>query len=229
MRRAGVAVPLENGERLPAAAFLSRYEAMPRVKKAELIEGVVYMGSPVRADWHGEPDSLIQLWLGLYAARTEGVKVCANSTLVLDADNVVQPDAMLRLEPSSGGSSRLEQGYVTGAAELVVEIAASSSAIDLHDKLRAYRRNGVKEYLVWRTLDGELDWFVLAEGEYARQQPDGEGLCRSAQFPGLVLNVPALLAQEGAKVIATLSTALESAEHREFLRQLAERRSAAER
>jgi Uma2 family endonuclease len=229
MRGAGAVVPLENGERLSAAAFLRRYEAMPGVKKAELIEGVVYMGSPVRLV-HAEPDNLVQLWLGLYAARTPGTRAAANGTVRLDADNVLQPDAFLRLTEDCGGTAQVDgDSYLQGAPELVVEIAASSSAIDLHDKLRAYRRNGVKEYLVWRTLDGELDWFVLEEGEYARQQPDGEGLCRSAQFPGLVLNVPALLAQEGAKVIASLSTALDSAEHREFLRQLAERRSAAER
>jgi hypothetical protein len=36
-----------NGDRLTRAEFERRYSAMPTVKKAELIEGVVYMPSPV--------------------------------------------------------------------------------------------------------------------------------------------------------------------------------------
>ena len=42
------AIPrLHNGDTLDADEFMRRYEAMPDVKKAELIEGVVYiMSSP---------------------------------------------------------------------------------------------------------------------------------------------------------------------------------------
>ena len=54
----------------------------------------------------------------------------------------------------------------------MVEVAASSAAYDLHEKLRVYRRNGVQEYLVWRVYDGELDWFELQEGRYARLMTD---------------------------------------------------------
>ena len=41
-------LPLENGDRLTRAEFERRYAAMPRLKKAELIEGIVYVPSPVR-------------------------------------------------------------------------------------------------------------------------------------------------------------------------------------
>jgi hypothetical protein len=47
--------PLVNGDRLTRAAFERRYEAMSEVKKAELIEGEVYMASPARAEHHGTP------------------------------------------------------------------------------------------------------------------------------------------------------------------------------
>jgi Uma2 family endonuclease len=211
--------PLENGERMSAPEFFRRYMAMPHVKKAELIEGIVYMGSPVRVDVHADPDNLIQTWLGLYAARTPGVKASANGTIQLDLDNVPQPDAMLRIV--DGGTSKLEEGYLVGPPELVVEIAASSKKIDSHEKLRAYRRNGVKEYIIWRTLEGELDWFRLEGGTYVRQETDAAGICRSAVFPGLALNVKALLAQDGAGVIENLMANLGTTEHREFVARLA--------
>lgn len=222
VRRNGRPEPLENGDRLTAPEFMRRYEAMPHIKKAELIEGVVYMGSPVRVSVHAEPDNLIQTWLGTYAVETPGVKAGGNGTVQLDIDNVPQPDAFLRIVEVCGGGSHLDsEGYLVGPPELVVEIAATSSSIDLHDKLRTYRRNGVKDYLVWRTTEEAFDWFVLAEGVYQRQPPDAKGFCRSSTFPGLILNVPALLAQDGAAVLETLHTALKSQAHRTFVSKLA--------
>lgn len=132
--------PLENGDRLTAREFLRRYLAMPHVRKAELIHGIVYMGSPVRLDRHGEPDNLIQTWLGSYSIATPGVRAAANSTTRLGPDDVPQPDALLRILPECGGQSRLDAaGYLLGAPELVVEIAASSVSLDDGDKLVAYR------------------------------------------------------------------------------------------
>jgi Uma2 family endonuclease len=218
--------PLENGDRLAAPEFLRRYQAMPQVKKAELIEGIVYMPSPVRYEAHSVPDTLIQTWLGTYSCETPGTQVGGNGTVKLDADNVLQPDASMRILEDYGGASRLdEDGYLTGAPELVAEIAASSSSIDLHDKLRAYRRNGVKEYLAWRTTEVAFDWFILTEGKYKINAPDGEGICHSKTFPGLVLNVPASLARNGAAVLAALQTSLRSKAHQAFLAELAARRA----
>jgi len=95
--------PLENGAHLSASEFLRRYETMPEVKKAELINGVVYMASPLRIDRHGEPDNLIQTWLGVYSIATPGVKSASNSTTRLGPDDVPQPDALLRILPECGG------------------------------------------------------------------------------------------------------------------------------
>ena len=89
-----------------------------------------------------------------------------NATLRLDLDNEPQPDGYLRLLPECGGQARLVDGYVTGAPELIVEIAASSASYDLHEKLNAYRRNGVREYVVWRVWDQAVDWFVLRGGRF---------------------------------------------------------------
>jgi Uma2 family endonuclease len=198
---AHVIPPLESGDRLTRAEFQRRYEAMPQVKKAELIEGVVFLASPVRADYHAERHAQIIGWLVAYQARNRLVKVGDNGTVGLDADNDVQPDAYLR--KVEGGTSRLlESGYIEGAPELVVEVAATSASYDLHLKMHVYRRNGVQEYIVWRVRDGQLDWFALREGVYERLQADAEGVIHSEVFPGLRLAVPRLLAGDLAAVLA---------------------------
>jgi len=198
-------LPLENGDRLHSTEFLRRFEAMPEVKKAELIEGKVYMGSPVRADFHGRPDNLIQTWLGTYTAHASAALCYTNPTLILDADNTCQPDAVLCLPPERGGRARLNaKGYLCGPPELIVEIAASSASIDLGDKLRVYQRSGVPEYLVWRTAEKGFDWFQLEGEDYQPQRPDAAGLLRSRSFAGLVLATEALLRLDGAAVLAPL-------------------------
>jgi Uma2 family endonuclease len=212
---------LANGDQLSASEFMRRYEAMPDVKKAELIDGIVYMGSPVSL-LHAKPDGLIQLWLGNYSISTPGTQSLPNATVRLDADNVPQPDSLLRLLPECGGKTQVDaKNYLIGPPELIVEIAASSTSIDMHRKLRTYKRAGVQEYLVWRTLDQEFDWFVLQEDEYRALEPDGEGNLQSAHFPGLVLNLNALLAMNGVAVLETLQAAMKKPVHLEFVSKLA--------
>jgi len=198
---------LENGELLSSREFLRRYERMPRVKKAELIERIVYISSPVSVR-HAEPDALIQAWLVSYASRHPDVRALTNATVILDAENTVQPDALLRRLPEHGGATRVtDDGYLAGPPELVVEIAASSASIDLRDKRRAYCRNGVREYLVWRVAEQTLDWFCLEEEEYRPQSPDAQGFLHSRTFPGLRLPVDALLTANAAQVLAGLGEA----------------------
>ncbi len=217
--------PLENGDWLSAGEFLRRYEAMPQVKKAELIEGVVYMGSPVRITSHGAPDNIVQTWLGSYSLATPGTQAAAHATVRLDMDNIVQPDCFLRIHESCGGQARLDEDeYLVGAPELVFEVAASSASIDLRDKQRAYRRAGVMEYLVWRTMERGFDWFRQDDELFVRQEPDPQGIIHSTTFPGLVLNVPALLALDGAKVLATLQTGLKHRLHKAFVQALRPKR-----
>ena len=192
---------LENGDHLSAREFLRRYEAMPEVKKAELIQGIVHMASPVRLDLHGKPDALIQGWLCVYAASHPEATHATNVTVRLDSDDVAQPDAVLFLDAAHGGKAAVdESGYLSGAPELVVEIAASSVSRDAREKLVSYRRAGVAEYLLWRVLDEEIDWFLLEEDEYRPIQPE-EGLLRSCVFPGLALPVAAALSGDLATVL----------------------------
>jgi Uma2 family endonuclease len=204
-------LPLENGDKLTRVEFERRYQAMPNLKTAELIEGVVYLSSPVRARKHGKPHASIMTWLGTYTAATPGVETLDNATVRLDADNEPQPDAILRIE--QGGQSRIsEDDYIEGAPELIVEIAASSASYDLHEKLKVYRRNQVQEYLVWRVYDCEFDWFKLNQGEYMQLQANADNIICSQVFPGLWLDKSALLSGDLAKVLAILQQGLSSKE-----------------
>lgn len=214
-------LPLENGDRLSRHEFEKRYAASPHVKKAELIEGVVYVASPLRFQRHAEPHSNLVGWLWNYRIATPGVKLGIEPTILLDQDNEPQPDGVLLIDQNLGGQSRLtEDDYIEGAPELIAEVAASSAAYDLHDKKKAYRRNGVQEYIVWRILENKLNWFYLNESEYVPLEPDANGIIRSRVMPGLWLAVPALLAGDMARVLAVLQDGLNSPEHAEFLQRL---------
>jgi Uma2 family endonuclease len=219
-RPTAVTPPLEAGDHLSRAEFERRYTAMPNVKKAELIEGVVYMPSPVSREKHATPHFQLITWLGAYQARTPGVDGGDNSTVRLDLDNEPQPDADLRIPAEAGGQSHIdEDDYVAGAPELAAEIAATSASYDLHDKLNAFRRNGVREYIVWRTLDAAIDWFVLIEGRYERLPLD-DHLYKSRVFPGLWLDPKALLAGDMGQVLAALERGIASPEHEAFVQRL---------
>ena len=211
------APPLQSGDRLSRAEFERRYQMHPDIKKAELIEGVVYVPSPIHFSKHAAPHAQLVTWLGVYTAATPGVTTGDNATVRLDYENEVQPDALLRLEPAAGGrSSVADDDYLEGAPELVIEIAASSASYDMHDKRRAYARNGVAEYLVMLAYEARVIWYVLQEGVYVAQEPDAAGILRSACFPGLWLNPNALLQGDLATVLATLQQGIESEEHAAF-------------
>lgn len=193
----------ENGDMLSLGEFLRRY-ALSEFKRVELIEGVVHMPSPVRFSKHAAPDGLIHVWLGVYAAE-HGLEMCPNPTVLLDSENAFQPDALLCSKPRKGSRVWINKDdFLCGSPELVVEISASSVSIDLRDKLRVYRRCGVNEYIVWRTLDREIDWFVLEDGQYVKLAADRHGRIHSRMFKGLTLDTAAALKMDKAKVLAAL-------------------------
>jgi len=212
---------LVNGDKLNRYEFERRYNATPNLKKAELIEGIVYMAAALRFKSHSQPHGLIVGWLSNYVAVTPEVELGVEPTVRLDLDNEPQPDVVLLITPEAGGQTRLsEDDYIEGAPELVVEIAASSAAIDLHAKKQAYRRNGVKEYIVWQVLDRKLSWFYLELGEYLELLPDNNGILQSQVFPGLWLAVTDLLAGNMQKVLTVLQAGLRSPEYLAFTQKL---------
>lgn len=226
-RGASQRVPeLQPGDHLTRPEFERRYGAMPGLKKAELVEGVVYMPSPVK-DAHAGQHSELNGWLYLYRLSTPGVRLADNGTVRLDLSNEPQPDLHLRVLPEYGGRTRLVDDYVEGAPELVVEVAGSSTSYDLHSKLRAYERNGVCEYLVWRVLDRAIDWFVLENGRFEPLTPGPDGLLRSRVFPGLWLDAEAMVRGDSAAVVKVLQQGLVSPEHRSFVEELDRRHASA--
>ena len=212
---------LHAGDRLTRDEFERRYAAMPQLKKAELLEGVVYMPSPVRYTQHGRPHGALTGWLSTYKQATPGVEFALDATLRLDQDNEPQPDLLLRTTGATAPSRIDADGYVVGAPELVVEVAASSVSYDLHQKLHVYRRAGVAEYLVLRADDAEVDWFCLRGGAYERLQPDAAGCLRSVALPGLWLDVGALLADDTAGLCRAVQAGVRTPEHAALCRRLA--------
>lgn len=213
--------PLNPGDRLSRTEFERRYLAHPEIKKAELVEGVVYMPTPIRFEKHSQPHAWIVGWLAVYVAATPGVSLGDNATVRLDFENEVQPDALLRLDSALGGHSHIsEDDYLEGPPELIAEIAASSAAYDLHDKRRVYARSGVQEYLVVQMYERQVDWFSLEEGVYQPLSADDEGVLRSQVFPGLWLQAEAYWAGDLAAVLAVLQQGLASPEHAAFVARL---------
>jgi len=214
--------PLEPGDRLSREEFERRYEAMPRLKKAELIDGVVYMPSPVRIRRHGRPHIHLDGWLVTYEAATPGTMAATNATARLSLDNEPQPDALLLIDPLYGGQARIsDDDYVELAPELVAEVSASTASFDLHTKLEVYRRNGVREYLVWRVLDRHVDWFILRGDAFQQINPGDDGILRSEVFPGLWLDAPALLRGDMLRVLDVVRQGTASDEQARFVERLA--------
>ena len=192
---------LENGAVMTREEFHAAYSECAGLERVELIEGIVYMPSPVKFESHVEPQALILVWLRTYARRRPGLRAGGPGSVILDDKNQPEPDVMLfRTTPGWESSD----GLVAKAPELVVEIAASSKSRDLNQKKRAYERNGIREYIVWRVYDEAIDWFELKEGKYIRRSADAQGCVESQQFPGLVLDTRAALAHDEDALLAAL-------------------------
>jgi Uma2 family endonuclease len=217
----GIIPPLENGDRLTRDEFERRYHAMPHIKKAELIEGVVYMPSPVRANHHGNPHYQLIGWVSVYTNKTPGIYGYDNTTVRLDVHNEPQPDVALVIDPRRGGQARISaDDYLEHAPELVVEIAASSASIDTNTKAEVYRRTGVREYIIWRVNDEEIDWFVLRDEKFVPLVPDAKGVYKSEVFPGLWLDADALIRDDRKRLDRVARKGASSPEHAAFVEKL---------
>lgn len=211
---------LETGYHLMQPEFHRRYEQMPEVKRAELIEGVVFIGSPVRLA-HAKSNSQVSCWLEIYIAATPGLESGVGASVILDRNNEYQPDVFLRIVPERGGQTQVtEEKYILDAPELVVEVSLSSLSQDLHEKLAVYRRSGVREYIVWALRDSEIRWYSFESRAEVRLTPNRAGVTCSRFFPGLWLDTAALLAQDMSKVLTTVRLGIKSPEHAAFVKKL---------
>ena len=212
--------PLCEGDQLTSDEFMRRWEAMPDLKHAELIDGIVYMPSPVSS-----PHSRFQLalagWLNNYETATPGCEGGLEGTWLMGVRNVPQPDATLRISPHKGGQSRDEGDYTAGAPELIVEVAVSSRARDLGSKLKLYESMGVREYLVAVTSQSKLMWHDWTPAGFQLREADPDGIFRSRCFPGLWLDAKALWALDKVRLSAVLHQGLSTPEHAAFVARLA--------
>ena len=219
-----ISQPLVSGERLSREEFLRRWEALPNLKRAELLEGVVYLPSPLSVA-HGSEDFLVAYWLAHYAGFTPGCQGGSNATWLM-LEDAPQPDGFLCLLPEYGGQSGEERGLGKGAPELAVEVSQSSASYDLGPKLRLYRAAGVQEYITVLLAESKVIWRRLVAGAYSANEPDSDGLLRSTIFPGLWLDRDALLNQNTPRILEALNQGLQSSEHLQFVQALAQRRTA---
>lgn len=218
------AVPvLRDGDRMDAAEFVRRWEALPEPRpRAELLDGKVHFNTmSISEARHAVPQSDMIYLLMTYMLATPGTRACAPASLRLGWRNMPEPDAYLRVLETHGGlSHRAEDGFVDGPAELVVEVAAATVARDTGLKFGIYRRNGVLEYLVWRTEGGVLDWYVRREDRFDPLPPADDGVFRSEAFPGLWVDGEALRRGDLPAAVRTLQQGLASPEHAAFVERL---------
>jgi Uma2 family endonuclease len=207
--------------------FHALYEKTPEGFKAELIGGTVYvMSSPV-SPRHGKAHFRAALWLGYYSDETPGTEGVDNTTAVLGSESEPQPDAALPILPEYGGRATIiEEKYVSGPLDLVLEVAVSSRAIDLGSKKQDYETAGVSEYVVVLAKEQRVLWFCLGESGFVEIRPDG-GFLRSRVFPGLWLDPRGLFSPSTKTLTSALrkglgSPGLGSPEHAGFVAELAE-------
>lgn len=212
--------PLQFGDHVTMEEFEESFNAMPNLKRAELINGKVYMNAAV--SWaHGEGHGWVSYWLQTYALHTAGTSSAQDASDRITPGIMVQPDILLRIEPRQGGGTKVDhKGILTGPPELVAEVALTSRSYDLGEKFRVYQDCGVPEYVVLRVGDGEVDWFRLVNGKYERLMPDADGIIRSVMFPGLWLDPVALAAGNMKRVLAVLQLGLATPEHQAFVEKL---------
>jgi Uma2 family endonuclease len=209
------AEPLITGIKLSPEEFLRRWESLPELKKAELIEGIVFVPSPVGRR-HGYFDIKLHAWLHQYSAHTPGTEASANTTCRLQ-ESVPQPDGYLRIVT---GEEEAGNRFLLVAPELVVEICETSTDYDYGPKLDLYRRAGVKEYITVDTMHGWLVWRILVDGDYKHLAAGDDGVLRSPAFPGLWLNPEHVWLADSIPMIELLQQGIASSEHAAFVQSL---------
>ncbi len=215
---------LVEGQRLDQPTFHSLYEAMPSGTRAELINGVVLMSSPL-GPAHGRAHVPAIVWLSYYQENTPGVESLDNTSTALGLKSEPQPDALLRILPEYGGRTQTDRRFVQGVPELLVEVSDASRYTDLGPKFEDYERVGVLEYVVRAIEPDEVLWFVLRKGRLVDLPIGPDDIYRSESFPGLWLDPAALLRGDTRRLRAVLDLGCATPEHAAFVARLAAARA----
>ena len=212
--------PFEDGDVMDQPTFHALYLETPKGFRAELIEGVVQMPSPVQRR-HAQPSRKVSQWLGAFADATEGTDAFNEITAILAKDSEPQPDHSLIVLPEAGGQTSVSsEDYVIGAPELALEVSNTSVLIDLHAKKQMYDKYGVREYIVVETKRRVVHWFVRRVDQFVPLKVDADGILKSKCFPGLWLESSALFDRSAARLLTTLKLGLATPEHAKFAAKL---------
>jgi Uma2 family endonuclease len=193
---------------------------MPPGCRAELIGGIVFMPSPMRRS-HSRLHQAVNAWLLDYERATPGTEAHDNATTILGEASEPQPDAFLLIAVPGQGQTRVEDDYIHGPPELVVEVATSHESIDLHLKRADYEAAGVREYVVVLMRQQRLVWLVRRDRAFEELAPGPDGVLRSEVFPGLWLDPAALLRLDKQRLSEVLHQGLATPEHAAFVARLA--------
>lgn len=211
-------LPLDPGMRLSREEFLRRWDQLPDLKRAELIDGIVSMSSPV-ADSHSRFVMVLGSWVYRYEEATPGCWSGTGGTWFM-LDSVSQPDVHLILRQEAGGQSGIDDKYRTGSPELAIEVSNATLRYDTGPKLALYQRAGVREYLICSPERREILWRYLEQGRYVLLEPDAAGVLRSRVFPGLWLDSKALFENDRLALRTTIEKGIASPEHAAFVQLL---------
>jgi len=221
------ALLFEPGDRMSREEFLERWERMPELNNAELIDGVVYLPGPVSIV-HGTFNGQFLFVLSYYAAHTPGCESLSKPTWMM-LESAPQPDGAVCILPEYGGRMRELDGFAAGTPELATEVTPSSRSYDLGPKLALYQRAEVQEYVAALLEEKRIEWRVLENGSYLLISPDADGIFRSRIFPGLWVDNAAFWREDGAGLLAVMEQGLAADEHAKFVDALARRREALSR
>ena len=183
----GAVPPLGAGDRLTARGIQRRYEAMPHLKKAELIEGVVYMPSPVRCEVPRRA-AFDSQWLALHLpARTPGSGERRQLPVPVRPDQ--RAAARLRpvhRRPSTGAAVRNRRGWLHQPCPGTRRRSRRQQCqLRSSDKLAVYRRNMVSgEYIVWRVFDRSSIGTSCARPSYQKLTPVKTVYCEARSSRG---------------------------------------------
>lgn len=210
---------LHSGDNMMRKEFHEAYGRMSEDFRAELIGGIVFVASPLKKS-HARAHSRLSSAFDTYEGYTPGVENSDNATVILGDLDEVQPDLTLCIMPEYNGQTQTTiDDYISGAPELIAEIAHSSRSIDLNGKKARYAYAGVIEYIVVCLRPMKLHCFDLKTN--TPLSIDNDGVFRSRVFPGLWLHEESLLKLDRKKFMEVIMQGIESAEHAAFVDALA--------
>jgi Uma2 family endonuclease len=184
------------------------YRSWPEEERWELIDGIAYNMSAAPMIRHQFKLQKLHLEFATFFKGKPCTVMLAPVDIVLprlgqsdeEADNVVEPDLFVVCD-----RSKIEERFVRGAPDLVVEILSpSTSKKDLKEKFELYERSGVREYWVVEPKACWMHRYVREEGgrygpALVREKGDGGGPFASLIFTGFSIDIDDLFGEPFAE------------------------------